>query len=282
MRVDVSFVTATYNCLNYTKEFFESLKDTVDGINYEIIFVDDCSTDGTRDYLKSIESETVKVVLNEENQGFAANNNLGVEMASAEIVGLLNNDLLLKKGWLEPMLKAIKEFDKIGSVGNVQLNPKTELIDHAGIFFDLLGRPAHARKNRQSPPSGDYLEWNAVTAACMLIKKSVFDAVGGFDTQYINGCEDVDLCVRLKGEGYRHFVANKSVIYHHVSSSPDRHKFNDDNSKLFMDRWQDQTKIWGKTEWPKEYLMRYMRQWWRFNFTKLVKAVYLLLTSSKR
>ena len=85
MRVDVSFVTATYNCLNYTKEFFESLKDTVDGINYEIIFVDDCSTDGTRDYLKSIESETVKVVLNEENQGFAANNNLGVEMASAEI-----------------------------------------------------------------------------------------------------------------------------------------------------------------------------------------------------
>jgi GT2 family glycosyltransferase len=273
----LSFISATYNCLNFTKEFIKSLSATVCLDDHELIIVDDGSTDGTRDYLRALKLSNLTLILNDENQGFARNNNLGAERANHEILCFLNNDLELTPGWLDPMLDGLRKLPSVGAIGNIQLNPRTSLIDHAGIFFDLAGRPAHARKNRKKIPPKEYSEWNAVTAACMLIYKSQFDNLNGFDESYRNGSEDVDLCVRLRQLRLRNWVANRSIIRHHISASPGRHKYNDRNSQLFIRKWSGVTSQWGHDEWPSEYLARYARRWWRFNGTKLLLALFLSL-----
>lgn len=76
---------------------------------------------------------------------------------------------------------------------------------------------------------GPASRWGAVTAACAAIKKSVFDSVGGLDSAYVNGCEDIDLCLRLHAKGHWHYVAHESEILHHKGSSPGRKNHNDTN-----------------------------------------------------
>ncbi len=276
----LSIITAVYNCLDYTKNYIYSLENSLKkftNLEYEILIVDDCSSDGSRKYLKSIESNVIRVFFNDSNMGFSWNNNFGASKAKYDIYAFLNNDLVLKEGWLEPMIDVLDLYDNAGSVGNIQVNPNTGLIDHAGIFFDLLGKPAHAWKNRLKPPKQKITEWNAVTAACMIVKKEIFWEVNGFDISYINGCEDVDFCIKLKKAGYNNYVANTSVIKHHVSTSEGRHDFNAKNTEILLKKWHSVTENWGESEWPIAYLQRYARQWWRFNIVKLIKAIWLII-----
>lgn len=272
----VSIITALYNCVELTQRYVDSLVKTLQGVDWELILVDDASSDGTQDYLKSLEGNPrITCIRNTENKGFSASNNIGASIAKADTIAFLNNDLELTTGWFEAMQKTLEMTEAPGVVGNIQINPQSELIDHAGVFFGLDGMPRQARKNRRRYPTCDYTEWNAVTAACMLIKTSVFKEIGGFDESYRNGFEDIDLCVKLKQKGYRHYVANKSRIYHMVSASPGRHKNNDKNSDLFSERWTCITQDWGKREWAPEYIQRYARHWWRFNLTKFLLAQWM-------
>lgn len=274
----VSIITALYNCLELTRRYLETLEATLSGgaVRYEVILVDDGSTDGTREFLETLE-EPYRVLLNKENLGYAGANNRGAEVARNPVLIFLNNDLELQEGWLEPMLKGLEFLPDAGIVGNIQFNPKTGLIDHAGVFFDREGLPAHARKGRKRIPRGAFREWNAVTAACMVIRADVFREHGGFDGSYHNGTEDIDLCVRLKESGFRHYVSNESRILHHVSSSPGRTDRDQANMELFKERWGSMTSEWGKREWAQEYLRRYARRWWRYNFTKFWRALWILL-----
>ena len=117
-------------------------------------------------------------------------------MARGEILGLLNNDLILSPGWLPPMLELIQGTKRVGAVGNIQLRPQTDLIDHAGVTFNLHGVPFHIRKNKKKLPPGTYRECNVITGACMLIMRNIFMEVNGFNEDYRNGSEDLDLCVQ--------------------------------------------------------------------------------------
>ncbi len=276
---ELSVVTALYNCLDYTKAYLASLEETLDGvgIHYEVILVDDGSSDGTREFLATL-GGPYRVILNAENLGYAGANNRGVQAAKGEVLALLNNDLVLTGRWLEPMLKGLETLPEAGIVGNIQMSTSTGLVDHAGVFFDRNGRPAHARKGRKAIPKGEFREWYAVTAACIVLRKSVFEEIGGFDEGYRNGTEDIDLCVRLRKAGYKHYVANTSIIQHHVSVSPGRVVHDDANMDRFVEKWQATTIEWGKREWAREYLQRYARRWWRYNFTKFWKAIWLLIT----
>lgn len=255
----------------------QSLEATVETADCQIILVDDCSTDDTPALLDSLANrENVTVIRNETNLGFSGSNNRGAAAAMSETLVFLNNDLVLTQGWLDPMIEGLETLPEAGAVGNVQRNFATGLVDHAGIFFDLDGMPTHAHKNRANPPKGKWIERNAVTAACLAIRKSVFDEVGGFDEGYRNGCEDVDLCMKLRQSGYRLYVSLESIIGHHVSSSPGRNNHNDANSLRFRERWSDFSKTFGQTEWPIEYLRRYARFWWRMNPSLFAKALIML------
>ena len=173
LKIEISFITPLFNCLTYAKQYLTSLSKTVTDVPHEIILVDDSSTDGTREFLKTVKDPPHRVLLNHANLGFAKSSNIGAHHAKGEYLCFLNNDVVLKPGWLEPMYELARSRPDIGAVGNIQLEPKSGRIHHAGVFFDWEGRPLHAWRYRRRGPKGDFVEWNAVTIACLLIKNEM-------------------------------------------------------------------------------------------------------------
>ena len=272
----LSIITAVHHRRDLLQAMLQSLEANTDLRHAEVILIDDASDPETAAFLDSLAGRH-RVLRNRDNLGFAASNNLGIEAAQGETLAFLNSDLELAPGWLEPMLSLLDSQPNIGVVGNIQFNFRTGLIDHAGIFFDLEGMPTHARKNRGRLPSGPCRERSAATAACLVARRDLIRSVNGFDTAYRNGMEDVDLCLRLKQMGKRHFVSHLSRVRHHVSSSPGRHKHNDRNTEIYRQRWPSYAKTLGATEWPAGYLERYARHWWRMEPGKFLRAVCLLV-----
>jgi GT2 family glycosyltransferase len=197
---------------------------------YEIIVVDDCSTDGTAEFLDGL-GAPYRVLHNRERGNFALNNNRAAAEAQGNIFCCLNNDTELAGEWWRPMLDALERFNDAGCVGNVHRLPHNRRYDHFGICFPAWLTPLHYGQHRASVPrlEGAYSRWGAVTGACLMIRRERFFEVDGFDPSYINGCEDVDLCLRLHRMGYWHYVAHASEIDHHKGASPGRKTHNTTN-----------------------------------------------------
>ena len=134
MAMDISIITALYNRLDLTRIYLESLERTLAGWNYEVLLVDDGSTDGTREFLATLPGPRYRVWLNDTPRGFAANNNAAARRAEAPLLCLLNNDTVLLPGWLEPMARLARWDRRVAMVGNVQREPVSGLIDHFGVF----------------------------------------------------------------------------------------------------------------------------------------------------
>jgi GT2 family glycosyltransferase len=220
----------------------ESLRATMPrGLPHEIILVDDGSTDGTREWLAGL-GEPFRVILNERNLGFGAATNRGASAARGRILALLNNDLVLRRGWLQPMLRALYSLGPTaGLVGNVQVESAARRVDHAGIYFNRKCKPEHDRRR----PSLAALVFApvrkvaAVTGACVLVRADLWRRLGGFDEAYINGCEDIDLCLRIRDAGLVNAVALRSRVLHHVSASPGRKLHDEENTRRLFLRWRD-------------------------------------------
>ncbi len=230
----VSFIVPLYNCLPLTQAMLASLHATLPaGLAHEIILVDDGSTDGTRDWLRSVPAPA-RALLNERNLGFAATCNRGAAAATGEFLFFLNNDLELLPRWLEPMLALFRRIPDAGIVGNVQRNFATGAIDHAGLHFDAKGKPAHLTWRGVA----DVRSVDAVTGACLAVRADLWRQLGGFDEGYVNGCEDVDLCLRASEAGRTNLVALRSVVRHHVSASLGRKLRDEQNTARLFRRWR--------------------------------------------
>ena len=255
----LSVITPLYNCLPLTQAMVASLRKTIPfWISYEVILVDDGSTDGTREWLKGL-GAPFRVVLNEQNLGFGGSTNRGAEIARGRVLALLNNDLVLQPGWLSPMLWGLAVLGwRAGLVGNVQRNASTLQLDHAGIEVDAKCKPQHDRE----PPK----LWEriflpvkpvfAVTGACLIVRTSTWRRLGGFDEAFRNGCEDVDLCLKAREAGLINAVALHSVVLHHVSSSPGRKAHDESNSYRLTLRWRDRLAEEAAREWTWEHCWR--------------------------
>ena len=237
--INLSIIIPVFNCLDLTKQCLESIKVSLKNvIEYEIIIVDDGSTDGTHEFLSGLSKANYHVLLNQNKGNFAINNNRAAKMAQGDILCLLNNDTELPNGWLQPMVEGFERYPDAGFIGNVQKIPATNRYDHFGVAFPPWLTPIHYGQHLKQRPrfDGPYSRWAAVTAACVLIKKEVFFSVGGFDESYVNGCEDMDLCIRLHKKGHWHYVAHDSEIFHHKGASPNRKKFNSPNLLKFKSK----------------------------------------------
>ncbi|MGE3433334.1 MAG: glycosyltransferase family 2 protein [Ramlibacter sp.] len=248
--LQISFVVPLYNHLAQTQAMLASLLATMPkGVTYEIILIDDFSTDGTRAWLATLADPNIKTLLNPHNLGFARTSNRAAQVASGEVLALLNNDLLLSPGWLAPMLQTLLSPKlKAGLVGNVQYRVADGKLDHAGVQLTPGAQLVHIQTLADDAPAHTRA-W-AVTGACMLMRKADFDAMGGFDEQFVNGCEDIDLCFRLRAAGKAIYVANTSRIRHHVSLSRKVNTLrNERNSRYLFSRWRTLIKQELAAQW---------------------------------
>jgi len=260
----VSFVIPLFNNLALTRACVASLQATLPGdLAHEIILVDDGSTDGTRDWLAT-RGAPFRVVVNERNLGYAGANNRAVALATGQYLALLNNDLVLQPRWFEQLLRAHRWLGRrAGFVGNVQLDARTGVVDHTGIIINRAGKPVHDR----TPPSlaarlfRPVRRVAAVTGACVMLERALWDKLGGFDEAYLNGGEDIDLCFRARAAGLVNAVALRSVVRHHISSSIGRKLHDERNSFVLARRWQREfiaAAAEAKRDWCREYVGHFL------------------------
>jgi len=252
--VKISFIVPLFNCLELTQAMTASLRDSLpQELDYEIILVDDGSTDGTRAWLSTLQPP-FRIILNERNLGYGAANNRGVAEARGDLLALLNNDLILRGGWIEPMLAAHRSLGaRAGLVGNVQVAAATGQVDHAGITINHKGKPAHDQRRPWAVRRlfAPVREAAAVTGACLLVSAALWRRLGGFDPVYINGCEDIDLCLKAREAGFLNAVALRSVVLHHVSASQGRKLRDEENTRHLVLRWRAALAHLGQRDWTR-------------------------------
>jgi GT2 family glycosyltransferase len=250
--LDLSIIIPVFNKKTLTQNMLVSLVETLpQSIEVEVIIVDDASTDETSTWLASLNTtdldcpqiKSFRVLRNAHNVGYAKSNNLAAKQAQGRVLALLNNDLVLKPGWLEPMLAM---FDPSPSepiiVGNLQYQPDSNTLDHAGIEVRIntdSNRPVleHRREYKPAEPEKVF----AVTGACCLIARETFETLGGFDESYINGGEDVDLCMKITQVGGACWIAPASSVWHHVSQTRGHQDERDEkNSWRLFQLWHKQ------------------------------------------
>lgn len=226
---DVSIVIPVFNKEELTRNCLASLDaNTTRDLRWEVIIVDNASSDGTPVYLKEAANRYswLRVIRNEENIGFSRACNQGVRASEAPAVLLLNNDTEARAGWLEPLVRTLYSESRVAAVGSKLLFPNEE-IQHAGVFIiesefppdPLLPQHIYFHKPSDLPDAQLRRVYPAITGACMLIKRAAYDAVGGLDEEYWNGYEDVDLCFKFHEQGWICVYEPESVLLHFESQS---------------------------------------------------------------
>jgi GT2 family glycosyltransferase len=240
MSPKVSILISVRDQLDWTRKCVQCLKDTLtDCISYEVLIANDGSRDGTEEYLKTLSSK-FRIFHRKESHGFAKNNNWLARKAEGDFLLFLNNDAFVKGDWLRPMLKVFELKENVGFVGNVQRLYGSNRFDHMGVVFSPYGNPRHYGQGFFTNTfKGQIKKWSAVTGACCIIRRELFLDYGGFNEEYLNGCEDVDICLSLNRAGYSHYVAHESVIDHIKGATIGRKDRNEQNFDLLMKRFGD-------------------------------------------
>jgi len=250
--VDLSIIIPVFNKKTLTQTMLASLVKTLpQSLAIEVIIVDDASTDDTSAWLASLSNadlacpqiKSLRILRNTLNLGYAKSNNLAAKHARGALLALLNNDLVLKPGWLEPMLVMFeRSLSKPIIVGNLQYQPGSDTLDHAGIevrFDTKSNRPVieHRRESTPAEPEKVF----AVTGACCLVGRRTFETLGGFNEEYMNGGEDVDLCMKVTQVGGACWVVPASSVWHHVSQTRGQQVDRDEkNSWRLFQIWHKQ------------------------------------------
>lgn len=238
-------VIPTFNGAHLLSTCLESLfAHPPERCEMEVVIVDDASDDGTVERFADHEPE-LTIVAHRENKGFAISCNDGAAVAGeADYLVFLNNDTVPLPGWLDALVDEVIDDAEVGAVGSKLLYPDGT-VQHAGV---IIGQDRWPRHLYAGFP-GDHAavdrsrEVAAATAACLLVRRESFEALGGFDTAYVNGYEDIDFCLRLTAERDEkvHYCA-RSVLYHLESVtrwSDERSAGVEHNSRLFSERWHD-------------------------------------------
>jgi GT2 family glycosyltransferase/tetratricopeptide (TPR) repeat protein len=207
------------NEVEYTRQCLESvLRHTRPP--YELVLVDNGSADDTPAYLEEVRTRPgpvrVEVIRNASNVGFPAGCNQALARARGEYLVLLNNDTVVTAGWLDGLVGwALPDWPTVGLVGavtNYSRPPQQIAVD----YQDVSGLDAFAARRRLEQ-AGKAVEVDRLTGFCLLLRRAVFDRIGGFDERYGLGFFDDDLSVRARRAGFRLLVA-QDVFVHHFGS----------------------------------------------------------------
>lgn len=223
----VSLIIPTKNAWQLVKTCIESICQKTDYQNYEILLIDNGSdeTDSLRYFESLSHFSNIRVLAYPGPFNYSAINNFGVKHAKGSIIGLINNDIeVINSQWLCYMVGHASR-ENIGCVG-AKLLYANGRVQHAGVVLGYGGGAGHAHKYFPRSHPG-YLRrlaatnnYSAVTAACLLVKREHFDAVGGLNEQYLAvAFNDVDFCLKVAELGVKNVYCAEAELYHHESVS---------------------------------------------------------------
>jgi len=217
----VSIVTLTYKGLGVLKPCVESVLKHCTSIPFQWIIRENSSEDGSLEFLQRVElnsNQQLDIILAKNVGNFAEMNNDLIGETTGEYLLFLNNDIEAKSDFLKPMVEALDNNPDIGSVGAVLRYPNGK-IQHCGIVFNEngsafnLGFPFDKLQGIDSEMVCKQSRlYQAATGACLLVRKSEFEAIGRFDTQFHWCYDDVDLCLALKKPAL--VLAGHELIHH--------------------------------------------------------------------
>jgi len=218
----VDIVITTYRNAKKLKICLESVLDKTKFVDYKVLlFAND-----PNDEMKKVIHESIFIddimfnnriepIFNDNNNGsFSSNNNDAASEGDSEYILFLNDDTVaVKDDWLLSMVRVLDSDPKVGVVGSLLLYPDKKTIQHCGVFFShkTNNLPYHMFYKQDMNKVKNFVlvprYYQAVTAACMLVRRSDFESIGGFSNDYFYSFEDVDLCIRVKKE------LNKRVVF---------------------------------------------------------------------
>jgi GT2 family glycosyltransferase/predicted O-methyltransferase YrrM len=238
-----SIIIVTFNELRYTRECVASIQERTSE-PYDLIFVDNGSTDGTPEYLDGVVGACV--IRNSSNRGFPAAVNQGLKAARGVQVLLLNNDVVVCTGWLGRMVSALESNPNVGLVGpcsNSVSGSQQIPVSYSDISdLDAFAWGWGIRHDAERE------ETNRLIGFCLLIRKAVVDQVGGMDERFGVGCfEDDDFCTRAIRNGWTAVIARDAFVHHYGSrtfaaSGIDYPKLLQDNARKYRAKWDTHPK----------------------------------------
>ncbi len=248
----VSLVIPTRDNVGLLRMCIESILAKTSYPSYEIVVVDNQSSDADAlAYLGHLQGdERIRVLRYDAPFNYSAINNLAVKQSDGEVIGLVNNDIEVISGdWLEEMVSQALRPD-VGAVGAMLYYPN-DTIQHAGVVLGVHGVAAHlyAGMPRSYPGHGGRARvaqtLSAVTGACLLVRRELYERIGGLDESLQVAFNDIDFCLRLRALGYRNVWTPFAELYHHESASRGTED-TDEKRRRFAQEVDSMLERWGE------------------------------------
>ena len=240
-----SIIIPTKDKVYLLRRCIDSIQQKSSYSNYEIIVVDnESSQTETKNYLKQVAKKpNCRVISFNQPFNYSRLNNFAASRAAGDFLLFLNNDTeVITPGWLEEMLGHAQRAE-VGAVGVKLLFPDNK-IQHAGVVMGLHGVAGHAFHGLPDSEPG-YMglatvtrNYSAVTAACLMIRRSVFEEIDGFDEELDVDLNDIDLCLRIIQRGYYIVWTPHAILYHHESATLGQRQ-SERSIRYFSKKWRD-------------------------------------------
>jgi GT2 family glycosyltransferase/glycosyltransferase involved in cell wall biosynthesis len=240
----ISIIIVCFNNSALTRECIKSIfkAPPIIGVEIEVIVVDNGSSDDTREVVEELSKQFPEIihVQNETNMMFSLGNNIGAAKSHGSHLVFLNNDTLVTPHWLEELYQKMSADDEVGIVGPKLLYPD-DTVQCAGIVFnEHSSMPYHIYRgfHKDEACVNKSRQYKALTGACFMMRAKEFFEIGGLDTSFVNGCEDIDLCLKFaKRVGKKICYVPESEIYHFEGKTEGRGKNIVYNRELLSLRW---------------------------------------------
>ena len=242
-QVEISIIIPVFNQFRFTQASLASLQEHHGPERFEVIIVDDCSTDVTAEAVPRMPG--VVYLRNETNSGFITACNRGAKKARGKYLVFLNNDTLVRDGWLSALLGTFAEEPQAGIVGSKLVYPDGRLQEAGGIIWGDASGWNYGNSDDPGKPEYNFLrEVDYCSAATLMITKSLFEAVGGFDEKYAPAYyEDTDLAFKVRRAGYKVLYQPLSEVIHYEGATggtdlaTGTKKYQDINRSTFAETW---------------------------------------------